>query len=245
MTNKDILSQLPPSLLEEISDVDLNLMIKRAVELIPNAAKYTEKIRILEVEDYKLELPLDLREIISVYYQRGVTQTLLNECQCESYEYRTTICKPMVYQQILISPEFNNVFERVKYAGRDKSLLCSDCVNLQCNGDKMFTITGRTINTNFDGEICLRYWSLDCNEDGTFEIAQSNSVPEFIITYILKNHWLDRATRKEEGAMQMYANFKQEFDILYRRVRGEFNLRNVNSDSVKSTTFGYFKQFKK
>ncbi len=249
MTNKDIIASIPRPLFGEVDDLTLNLWVKRAVMLLPNVVKYINKIEYFEVIDGEVILPEDIKQVKSVYWQHSEPNkecTTLIGCETtEPYEVRTQVCKPMVYYGIFLDSVFHKTcFTPLKYVGKDKSLLCNGCPNLHSQCRETFVLRHNVLNTTLDsGWICVEYETLDC-ENGIIELPDYPIISEYVKAYILKTLWEERSLLNESGATQMLDRYRQEFDILSRKIRGQAFLRNTdykNLELINKGSYGAFK----
>lgn len=237
MTIESIIARLPKSIVSELSEVDIKIWIKDALKLLPGASLF-DKIQIIDVVDGKYKLPDDFVQLTNLFWQvKPLTQEMCTEFKCEPYELREQVCKPMVYHTIFLNSVFyKDCFKPIKYVGRDKSLLCKDCLTSDCS--ETFIITPeRMLYTSFDeGTLCLHYKTNIL--DGEFFIEENQTITDFLVSYVSKKYWEERLFNKEEGVAQIYDRFTQQTDILLRRAKGSINMRNVNSDQVNHVIFG-------
>lgn len=245
MTIDEIIAGMPRPVYTEVNDLTLNLWIKRAISLLPNIVKYTTKIKYLELVDGKCELPSDLKVINAVHWQHDEpTQSSLYDvgCQsCEPYEVRTHICKPMVYYRIFLnSSMYNTYFLPLKYIGKDKSLICSNCVNLQSHCSETFVVKNGMLYASINsGWLCVEYETIDC-EDGIIHLPDMPILVDYVKAFVLKTLWEEKVLLNESGAAQMFDRYKQEYDLLYRKVRGSAFLRNTNLNNLELTKTGQY-----
>lgn len=253
-TINSVVARLPKPVLEESSMSDVKGWILDGLRLLPDGVLYAPKIGFFELEDGKMYLPKDVHTVNSVIWQHtdpdesccnSITENIEQPCYtCDPYEVRTQVCKPLIYFSIfLYSNYYNRCFTTLRYAGKDKSLLTGGCPNLSCNNRPSFVITPDKIlyTQSFDcGWLCINYNALLCDESGEVMIPDNQTMFEFLISYVMWKHWEERAMLKEENAVQMYDRYKQEKDILYRKARGNYMLRNVEIDLLIEATKGSY-----
>jgi hypothetical protein len=84
-----------------------------------------------------------------------------------------------------------------------------------CNNTFSIDIKSRTFLTTFDaGFIALAYLRAPMNEEGQFLIPNNEHFKQALETYMLKKVWEFRMNTKEQGAMQMYQMYSQQWELL-------------------------------
>lgn len=238
MTIKEFLGTLPDILLNEYTEYELKTWLLQGLSLLSGTST-SERITYLQLENGKVKLPSDFKKVYGVFFITRPPET--NECKVidttpETIEEDT--CKIEIYMKLVLdSPYFLDAYIPLKYVG-DLSFLCTACPNInKCTEE--FTIKNNYIYSSInEGTICLHYEAPLCNEKGETILSESQVVNEFLYKYLYKRIYEVKMLQKEEGSERLYQNYKQETDILYRKAKGETNMKNLNVQSLSVVAFG-------
>lgn len=231
MTIDSLIVRLPKSIVADIAEIDIKTWILDSLKHIPSATTY-DKIQIINIEDGKYKLPKDFVQLNNLFWQqKPLSEDMCNEFKCEPFELREQVCKPMIYFTIFLNSEFyKQCFTPLKYVGKDKSLLCKDCLTSNCS--ETFIITPeKMLHTSFtEGTLCLHYKSNTFNDE--LFIDDLPVITDYVVSYVSTKYWEERMFNKEENTIQIYNQFKQQTDLLLRKVRGSVNLRSLNMEQI-------------
>ena len=202
---KKIIGMLPRFIQDEYSELDINLWVKAALNLLPEIVGTQQKALILNVENGKAKLPSDSckNEIIEIF--------------SENMPYA-----PIIYlKRLLDSSYYNNYMQPLKLTTDTNQ--CNNCC-----GETYFI------------KDCMLYTTLNkCNlilhyNASSEELPDSQILNEYIRSFILKRVFEEKALMKEEGAARMYDMYRQESEILFRRVKGESILKETNAERLSA-----------
>ena len=218
---KKIIGMLPRFIQDEYSELDINLWVKAALNLLPDIVGTQEKALILNVENGKVKLPSDYVSTISLRVQTKVPD---DSCKNEIIEIfsENMPYAPIIYlKRLLDSSYYNNYMQPLKLTTDTNQ--CNNCC-----GETYFI------------KDCMLYTTLNkCNlilhyNASSEELPDSQILNEYIRSFILKRVFEEKALMKEEGAARMYDMYRQESDILFRRVKGEFILKETNAERLSA-----------
>jgi len=132
----------------------------------------------------------------------------------------------------LYSKAHYNHSKPLKFIGNYTGL-CNNCQDKHNNCKDTYSIdVNRILRTNLEsGYLCIEYTRMPLDDAGNILIIDNADLMNGLARYAIAMHWLDRSHRKEQGAIGMYKMSIQEAEILLRKAKGVFNLRNI--DPVK------------
>jgi len=252
MTIDNIIGQLQDAVIEESPPIELKNWALSALKLLPTVGTYIQKIDFFKLENGKVVLPKEVKSINSVIWQHtepSEPDIKSTGCDtCEPYEYRTHVCKPMVYFSIFLdSQSFVNNYVLLKYIGKDQSLLCNKCPNLSSHCGETFVIDrDNCLYTSIDdGWICINYDTLECDKNGNIVIDDNEVITQFIINYVTYRSLEKRMLSGDSKLASLVDRYKQEKDIWFRKARASTFLRSADLDKLKSLTEGSFSKLLK
>jgi len=251
-----VLARLPKPLFKESQKADFLAWFQEALDFIPDAYLSERKIKIFELNEYKVKLPEDIKVInLVTYLTYDPTEedlTSLSNCisSCEDNESVSTqedtnnICKYTInYKLFLDSAYYNNNYIPLKYVGNLKGLtgiVAKFYPEIQHKNG--FSVDScRVLHTEFkDGFIAIDYDSSILNEDCL--IVDNAKLIDYLQKYAMYKHWQERASAKEEGAFQMAQTIRNETEIALRRAKGSLMLSGLDFEKIQNITFGQFNQ---
>lgn len=248
---KSLLVNIPKPLFNESEESDFLFWFREALRLLPNTTATESKIEIFEVVNNRIQLPKYVKTINQVMYMyKDPSPDCIKSYEdciipVETQDILPQLCKPEIYYKMFLdSPYYRNNYRLLRYVGSDKSILCNNCPNFNCDSESTFTLSrDRILNTSFDcGFICINYDTEVCDELGNLLIPDIQEVHNFLQSYAIKRHLEERMFSKEEAISQMYQMYSQKSDIEYKKARGIIMLRQINPDVVRSLQGSWFRR---
>lgn len=218
---------------------------------------FESKIKFFEIDHGKVELPDDIKEIkLLTYLYKDPTKTDLDSftsCICDPESNATSEdtnnpCQyTIAYKQFLDSGYYNNNFAPLKYKGNYSNLICDKCPNKFSPCENYFTISKDNIlYTNLQtGFLCIDYLTEMQDCDGDFLIPDVTELKKYLAYYAESMHWAERAAGKENGASQMAQDSLIKAEIYFKKNRGKFILRDINSDDIVNAQYGLYQYYLK
>lgn len=176
-----------------------------------------ESETVLEVEERRVKLPSDFREIFAAYRcspcstssslehsqgksvirqevkcEIGTVSTNKCEVSCDTDKTIRKITTEMFINDCYETREYNNVFP-LRLSPNVKDKCAEDCINMIHSDNWEMTINDGYIYTHFDGAIYLKYYAFPLDEGGMPmipNILEIEKAVEWYIKYqILLNFW--------------------------------------------------------
>lgn len=251
MTNytslESALRLIPRPLFEQANRLDFLSWMLDGYRELKLREENERKVKIFEVEDGKVELPQEIKEInlVSFLYRKPTNEDIysLQSCVCDQDETTTTtedtnsvLQYSLAYRMFLNSRYYNNNYIPMQYKGNSSSLLCRNCPNRTSECQYVFTIDkDKMLYTNVtEGYICIDYDTEVVDENSIPMIPDSQDMKQYLAYYAQYRHWEERAAGKEESAPQMAERNLQKANIYFNKVKGSRNLRALDANTIAS-----------
>lgn len=243
---------------EEGDDSQLLSWALQALRHTNIVQRYERRICILTVKNHKAELPEEIRNINRAMYMtcEPTEQDSEDLCGCLSFDdtcffdetdltpqdsptSTEAICRlPINYRLALNSNFIKNNFTKMKYVG-NYTKICKQCKNDFCNNcvytysvDKNLVLTC----SSKDGWICLDYDAEIKDDNDNFLIPDDVDLMRGISYYVQSMHWLNRDSRKEQGAFQRYQTFLNQAEMMLTKAKGKFKLKAIDKQLIWAIT---------
>tara|TARA_R110000751_G_scaffold8281_7_gene33107 strand:+ start:5182 stop:6066 length:885 start_codon:yes stop_codon:yes gene_type:complete len=163
-----------------------------ALELIGSPGTLTEAVTVIEVADYKAEIPSDLHQIQTCWAYSGTVQT--DDSDSDNYLYDITRFIPMRYSTDVMHHYMET------------------CKDHRCDSEYVYKLNDSYIYPNFQcGAVQLSYWAIPTDDAGFPKIPDQIKFREAVSAHLT---WKLARTKMIAGKMPqaIYMEFKQERD---------------------------------
>lgn len=239
-----ILNYIPETIKEEESSKQLMSWALQAFKMSGLNWRWDYKVAIAQVVNHKACIPdgankihylpyslVDYEEDLSTYYI-GTTNNGLDEENS----------RLVLYQQILLDSDVFRSFLPMRFVGQNPALLSKDCLNLYCKDCAIgFSINKEMTQLTVDqeeGYVLMVYNAEIENEHGELLVPDDVDLLQGMAYYAQAQHWLNRASRHEAQAMNMYKELLQLSQVMMTKAKGRHILRNINIAKNREITFG-------
>lgn len=259
MTNyisiRSALRFIPKALFDYSSDLDFLSWMLDGFRYIDLPITFESKIKFLEIQNNKVTLPSDIREINAITYlykdpSASDTDNLSSCCVPESNSTESdtnNICRyTIAYKQFLDSKYYKNNFMPLQYKGNySDSILCDKCPNRFSPCQNYFTIDkNKILHTNLDcGFLCIDYSTEMKDENGEFLIPDYTEIKQYLAYYAMAKHWEERAAIKEQSAAQMSQDFLVKAETYLKKARGMFIMRGLDANSISAAIYDGYQNY--
>lgn len=250
---KSALRFIPKPLFRQSNELDFMSWMLDAYRELDLPATFENKVQIFEIDNGKLELPQEIKEINLISYLANEPSNndiySLTDCICNpesnaNEEDTNNPCQyTLSYKMFLTSSYYKNNYAPLLYVGnRTQSLLCNDCPNLHSSCKNTFTIDKDNIlHTNLDkGYLCIDYTTEMVDENGEFLILDLTEVKRYLAYYAEYQHWRERAAVKEQSAGNMAQDALIKAETWLKKCRGILILRGINPHDIANVQGGAF-----
>jgi hypothetical protein len=110
--------------------------------------------------------------------------------------------------------------------------------NVYMGCEHTFTVQGGCLMTTFsEGTLAIAYTGMPTSDEGEIQIPDYEYVANALESYLKKKYWEWRMNLREEGAMNMYRMYGQEYEVLSAKATAQLmmptlmeyqRLRNIN-----------------
>ena len=150
-----------------------------------------------------------------------------------------------------IKPSQRNTWMPLAYSENyfHNSLLAKNSPNVYTHCEHSFSINARTkciVTTFSEGYLAIAYTSIPKDDEGNWLIVDTETVKKALETHCLKRYWQLRMNMREDGAIGMYKNYSNEYEMLAPKATAELmmpdffeyqNLRNMNKFIKEDSPF--------
>lgn len=241
-----VLNRIPEIIKQESDKSTLLSFILDGLRLLNISQYHIETAEVLEISNFKAQLPNSIKTIKKVYYMKNKpSQTALESVSCdiceanlsELQEQTNPKCEHSInYQLFLDSYFFKNCFHKMSYKGNRNSL-CKNC--LDYNNQYEYTVNPLTneLTTSVNkGYLCVVYLSELKDEEGDFLIPDTQKVINFLRTWAMYRHWENRGYSKEQNAYRIAEDLLRKSEILLRSAKGSILQRNIDINAINRST---------
>lgn len=253
---KSALRFVPKPLFNHSDELDFLSWMLDAYRMLDLPVTMENKIQIFEIENGKVSLPDDLKEINSITYMdtnpsQSDTDSFVDcICNAESNANTEDTNNPcqytLAYKQFLDSPYYQNNYKPLKFIGNyGTSLLCSDCPNRFCSEcNNVFSIDkNRNIRTNIDsGFLCIDYATEMTNDSGEYLIQDLTELKQYLAYYAVAKHWEERASIRETGADKSAQEYLSKAEIFFKKCRSILIMRGINPTAVSEAQYDNYQK---
>lgn len=253
---KSALRFIPRPLFQQSNEHDFLSWMLDGYRLLDLPSTVENTVKIYEIIDGKLELPLELKEINSIMYlDKEPTQEdlySLQACVCNpesnaNSEDTNNPCQyTLAYRQFLNSPYYKNNYLPLLYKGNGE-MLCSDCINKKVRCNNYFTIDkNRMLHTNIlTGYLCIDYSREMKSDTGEFLIVDLTEIKQYLAYYAMAKHWEERAMIKEQSAANLYQDALTKAEIYLKKSRSILIMRGISPHDISAAQYDGYQNYLK
>jgi len=211
----------------------------RAMEMIGARVQYQTDVKVLQVSNHKALLPKGLVQINQIAYKFNGSLTAEDEFDIkkalgidnEPYMQNSTLWMHSTWLQSPWNRD-ENKWKPLRLSTNTFALAIhqDNCVNFTAKCEHSYTVsTDGTITTSFkDGYIYISYlrYPMDC--DGNFLIPDHEYYKEALRCYIMMRLWEYRMNMKEEGAGQLYLQYRDQWGLIKAKATAVINAPDLD-----------------
>jgi len=201
----------------------------QAVRKIGCVEQYDRDIDLIQITNYKGELPEDYYRLQLLAYKLDIDE--LTSADLADIREELNHDNDLYYTGFNGTSAFFSQYKPLRLATSPFaiSVHCSDCVNLYSISEHTYTVhPNGTITTSFqNGSVCVSYlkYARDCD---TFLIPDDQDYIDALRSYIMMRLWEFRMNTKEEGSANLFAYYAGKWATMRKAVVGKLKLPSID-----------------
>lgn len=216
-----------------ISEEDIQEFAAQAMEHVTTHKFYEHALCIVDVENYRAQLPTGMKMLEFVMYRKtdcnlndieiiGTTSTTCEDCTpYDSNGARVYVKNAFVSFLQCQSCISNWAFLKMSFSPldriRSRFQVCDDSPSMGCVCVDTFSIdySCHTLTTTFPtGKLLIAYRTYPRDNKGNFLIPDTAILKSAIETYVYMRYWQKRSFSLEQGANNMYQQYLKQWELL-------------------------------
>lgn len=216
----------------------------RAVDRIGAVTSYQQRVKFIEVSNYKACIPADCLQIIQVAMKNRMTTDTdimsLAETAHTCGDGCTTCTDTQLFdinnivsQTVVPSKNFYNYWTALRLSTNSfaQSVHCDNCVNFTstCQYEYSVAPTGDMTFSFQDGFICISYYCYPMDCDNIPLIPDDEDYKQALINFCLMTAWELRWNMKEDGADSRYIKYQQLWGLFKAKATASIRMPDVGN----------------
>jgi hypothetical protein len=238
-----VLNYIPSGIKDEFPFLQLLSWALQGLNTIDTQERLERNIVLLYTDNHKVCLPDDVKYINSVKYTLNNPLECAKECECEDCieQVDEECCCISINHRIFVESQLNtHHFMPMRYMGNsrhNKCHTCNDVYNINCMDTYTVDIDDIMSTSIQRGWICVDYMRVPKRAGSTI-IPNFTDLLQGLGYYATAMSWLDRDSRKEQGAYERYEKMLIKAEILLRKFSGKIKLRHIDVMLMQDFVFG-------